>query len=180
VAAGVVAGAGAVAVASAVGAEVSAEEAPAAAGKDMKPDEFLDKIDDAAVTEAIRRAEETTSGEIRVFISRRELGSDDVMSRATTRFAKLGMMRTRDRNAVLLYFIPRAQKFAIVGDAAVHAKCGQTLWENVAAQIGDSLRKGEFTRAIIDAVAAVAAALALHFPKRSDDRNELPNEPIRD
>jgi uncharacterized membrane protein len=146
----------------------------------MKPNEFIDLIDDAAVTAAIQRAEEKTTGEIRVFISRRNLGPDDVMTRASMRFAKLGMTRTRDRNAVLLYFMPHAQKFAVVGDSAVHARCGQTLWDTIAAAIGDHLQKREFTEAIIDAVKSVGNALALHFPKTDEDRDELPNEPVRD
>jgi uncharacterized membrane protein len=30
------------------------------------------------------------------------------------------------------------------------------------------------------AVELVGAALEKHFPKRNDDRDELPNEPVRD
>ena len=30
---------------------------------------------------------------------------------------KLGMDKTRERNGVLLYFAPQAQKFAVIGDA---------------------------------------------------------------
>ena len=146
----------------------------------MKPKEFLDRIDDAAVTAAIRRAEESTSGEVRVFISQRDLAGDSVLARARARFAKLGMTQTRDRNAVLLYFVPRAQQFAVIGDSAAHAKCGQELWDKVAAEIHDHLVKNEFTLAIVAAVGIVGAALATHFPKKSDDRDELPNEPMRD
>jgi uncharacterized membrane protein len=146
----------------------------------MKAREFIDRIDDAAVTAAIQAAEERTSGEIRVFISQRDLGDDDIMERATARFASLGMAQTRDHNAVLLYFLPRAQKFAVVGDTAVHAKCGQCLWDEVAAQIHAHSARGEFNHAIIVAVELVGAALEKHFPKRNDDRDELPNEPVRD
>jgi uncharacterized membrane protein len=146
----------------------------------MKPKEFIDKIDDAAVIAAIAAVEKRSSGEIRVFISQRDLGTDDIMARATARFAKLGMAQTRDHNAVLLYFVPRAQKFAVVGDAAAHAKCGQMLWEQTAAKIHDHLTKGECTQAILAAIEIVGAALQTHFPRRPDDRNELPDEPVRD
>src|SRR5688572_19209746 len=101
----------------------------------MKPDEFLHKLDDHRVAATIAKAEELSSGEIRVFISERDLGHEEVITRATARFEKLGMTKTRERNAVLLYFAPIAQKFAIIGDRGIHEKCGQPFWDEVAAEM---------------------------------------------
>src|SRR6478609_9167300 len=101
----------------------------------MEPSDFLQKLDDNRVAEAIEEAESMTSGEIRVFVTERDLGQDDVLSRAKARFEKLGMTKTRERNAVLLYFAPLAQKFAIIGDQGIHEKCGQPFWDEVAAEM---------------------------------------------
>ena len=58
----------------------------------MKAREFLAQLDDSKIVAEIARAEKGTSGEIRVFVSRREV--DDVVARAQWRFEKLGMTRT--------------------------------------------------------------------------------------
>ena len=109
----------------------------------MKPREFLQKLDDAKVVAAIQAAENSTSGEIRVFVTNRTLGPAEAVDRATVRFKKLGMTNTRDRNAILLYFAPRARQFAVVGDKHIHEKCGHAFWNEVAARTCAALRRGE-------------------------------------
>jgi uncharacterized membrane protein len=146
----------------------------------MKPGDFIQKLDDAQVVRAIQAAERKTSGEIRVFVTNRDLGADKVVDRAAARFEKLGMTSTRDRNAVLLYFVPRAHQFAIVGDKGIHAKCGDAFWSDIASGIREKLREGRFTEAVVDAIEKTGEALARHFPRQPDDRNELPNEVERD
>ncbi|CAN5405701.1 TPM domain-containing protein [soil metagenome] len=146
----------------------------------MKPGEFIDRLDDARVVEAIRQAESKTSGEIRVFISRRTLGRDNLMTRAATRFRKLGMDQTPERNGVLLYFMPKEQKFAVIGDMGINAQCGVSEWEKVAAELKEGLRQGQVTEAVVGGVASAGALLARHFPARPGDRNDLPNEVSRD
>ncbi|MFZ0711835.1 MAG: TPM domain-containing protein [Terrimicrobiaceae bacterium] len=141
----------------------------------MKPHDFLQKLDDAEVVKAIKAAERKTSGEIRVFVTSRDLGADKVVDRATARFEKLGMTATRERNGVLLYFVPRAHQFAIVGDKGIHEKCGEAFWGDVASGIGAKLKEGRFTEAVVRAIEKTGEALARHFPRRPDDRNELPD-----
>jgi uncharacterized membrane protein len=144
----------------------------------MKPAEFISQLDDAKIVAAIGEAERRTSGEIRVFISSREV--DDALTNAKLRFEKLGMTRTRDRNGVLLYFAPRSRQFAICGDSGIDAKCGPKFWEGTAEEVSVRLRAGQFTEAIVHAVQTVGALLAEHFPRRDDDRDELSNEVARE
>ena len=146
----------------------------------MKPKEFLAKLDDAQVVAAIAAAERETSGEIRVFVSRRTLGGDDVQRRAEARFVKLGMAATAARNGVLFYFVPRDRRFAIVGDRGIHEKCGDGFWTTTAAALHERLARGEFTEGVVEAIARAGAALAEHFPRGADDRNELRDEVERD
>ncbi|HEY5705964.1 MAG TPA: TPM domain-containing protein [Terrimicrobiaceae bacterium] len=146
----------------------------------MKPGQFLQKLDTAQVVRAIQEAERKTSGEIRVFVTNRNLGDDKAVDRAAARFEKLGMTSTRDRNAVLLYFAPRAQQFAVVGDTGIHQKCGDAFWRDVASGIREKLGEGRFTEAVVEAIARAGEVLALHFPRRPDDLNELPNEVERE
>ena len=39
-----------------------------------------------------------------------------------------------------------------------------------------SFRKGEFTEGVVAGVERVGQVLARHFPRKTEDRNELPNE----
>lgn len=55
----------------------------------MNAKEFLEKIDEAAVLDAVRAAERVTSGEVRVFVSRRCLRGRDVAERAHREFHRL-------------------------------------------------------------------------------------------
>ena len=100
----------------------------------------------------------------------------DLEQRAVRRFHKLGMTNTAERNGVLLYIAPRARRFRILGDVAIHAKCGDEFWRAVAAAMEGHFRKGEFTEGVLRGVELLGEELAKHFPRAVTDRNELPNE----
>jgi uncharacterized membrane protein len=140
----------------------------------MRPKQFIEKLDEAQIVAAIAKAERKTSGEIRVCVSHRK--REDVLAAAQRRFRKLGMARTRHRNAVLIYFAPLAHKFAIWGDVGVDEKCGQAFWNQLASAMGDLLKQGQFTEAVVATVKQVGDALAKAFPPDADDRNELPDK----
>jgi uncharacterized membrane protein len=146
----------------------------------MKPRDFLKQLDETKVVRAIQEAEGRTSGEVRVFVTSEAIAGDDAFAHAADRFEKLGMAATRERNAVLLYFAPRSHQFAIIGDQGVHEKFGDALWQGIVSSIREKLLNGHVTEAVADGIAMVGEALAHHFPRRSDDRNELPDTIERD
>lgn len=143
----------------------------------MKMEEFLSRLDESRVVEAIRAAERRTTGEIRVFVSTREAG--DALAHAKRRFEKLGMTHTRERNAVLLYFAPRSRKFALVGDRGIHEKCGASFWAEAVAEVQAPLQSEHFTEAVVLGVRKVGELLARHFPGPGES-NELPDAVERD
>ena len=139
----------------------------------MRTKEFLGKLEHDRIARAIATAEATTSGEIRVFIQRGNVA--DAVSDARDQFERLGMTQTRERNAVLVFVAPRAQKFAVIGDRGVYEKCGQPFWEALTQAMRPHFQAQHFTDAIVHAVREAGSLLAQHFPRRPDDRNELPN-----
>ncbi len=160
-------------------AAILAGAAPAVAGNNiMHPKHFIDKLDDAKIVAAIARAEETTSGEIRVAISHRH--RVDALAAAQKRFLKLGMERRPQRNAVLVYFAPRAHTFAIWGDVAVHEKCGDAFWQGIAAKIAPRLKAGQYTEGIEEAVREIGVLLTQHFPRLPGEPNPLPGAITRE
>lgn len=146
----------------------------------MSSKEFIELIDEAAVLRAVAAAEKRTSGEVRVFVSRRRLRGREVAGCASREFHRLDMDTTDDRNAVLFYVVPRDRTFAVIGDEAVHAKCGQLFWDETAKMLEKDFAVGCFTEGLVAAVGRAADLLAAHFPRRGDDRNELPDAIARD
>lgn len=144
----------------------------------MKHQELINQLDEAKIVAAIAAAEGRTSGEIRVHVTHHQV--TDALARARLHFIKLGMEKTRQRNAVLIYLAPRSQQFAIVGDTGVDEKCGDAFWREVAAAMEKLLRNGQFTDAVLAGVERVGALLAAQFPRLPGDINELPDGIVRD
>jgi uncharacterized membrane protein YgcG len=140
----------------------------------MKPKEFFNKLEHDAIISAIRDAESKICGEIRVFISHKH--RKDPLAAGQRRFLKLRMDKTKEHNAVLIYLAPRSHTFAIVGDTAVHSRCGDDFWKEVTQQMSVHFRKGEFTQGIIHGIQRAGKLLAQHFPRHSNDMNQLPDE----
>ncbi len=140
---------------------------------DMSAPQFIQQLRETEIVTAIRAAELKTSGEVRVFISDKDVA--DPVAAAQEQFTRLGMTQTRDQNAVLIYLAPGTRKFAVIGDSGVHARCGDAFWEELARSMTDHFRKSEFTEGIVQGINRAGELLAKHFPRRSDDDNELPD-----
>jgi len=140
----------------------------------MKPNKFLDQLRHDDIVAAIREAEKKTSGEIRVFISRKPVA--DPVPAAQAHFVEMGMEKTRDRNGVLIFVAPRAHKFAVVGDLGVHARCGEEFWKQMAAEMSGHFRNSEFTSGILHGIKKAGEVLGEHFPRRPGDRNQLSDD----
>ena len=134
----------------------------------------LPKIDHSLVVAAIGDAERRTSGEIRVVVSRGKIA--DPVVEAQRQFERLGMTRTQRRNGVLILFAPRSRTFAVIGDTAIHEKCGDRFWRELAAAMTEHFKRGDFTTGLVHGIDRAGALLAEHFPRASDDRNELPDD----
>ena len=154
-------------------AEWAAEAVRVQAGKGMRTKEFLGKLNNDRVVRAIANAERQTSGEIRVFIQRGPI--DDPVSAAQAQFQKLGMIGTRERNGVLIFVAPRSQKFAVVGDEAIHRRCGDAFWQGLVEAMQAQFKSENFTDALVHAIDRTGELLAAQFPRQPDDRDELPN-----
>ena len=139
---------------------------------------FLSKLDSDRIVAAIADAENRSSGEVRVHVTRRK--PSDLEKRARRRFELLGMTRTAERNGVLLYVAPELRRFQILGDSGIHEKCGNEFWKETAAEMEEHFRRGDFTEGLVHGIRKVGDMLALHFPRKDGDANELPDEVTED
>jgi len=141
----------------------------------MRTKEFLSKLEHDRIVRAIQQTEAKTSGQIRVYVQRGKLNVDPLIA-AQKRFHKLGMQKTPEQNAVLIFVAPRAHKFAVVGDKAVHEKCGEEFWQSLVDAMRVHFQNEKFSHAIVEAVEEIGKVLAAHFPKTRAARNDLSDE----
>ncbi|MGA2229428.1 MAG: TPM domain-containing protein [Tepidisphaeraceae bacterium] len=126
---------------------------------------FLAQIDDPAIQAAIQKAEISTTGKIHVYVCHHDVA--DPLLIAQQHFSRLGMDRTPHRNAVLIFVAPESHKFAIIGDKAVHEKCGDEFWSRVAGEMVEYFKKDQWTAALTHGIRKAGQLLSEHFPART-------------
>jgi uncharacterized membrane protein len=140
----------------------------------MHQKEFLAKIDQQRIVEAIGTAENQTSGEIRVHVQPRAGG--DIRNVAERTFERLGMTKTVLRNGVLLFIACEEQRFVILGDQGINERVPAGFWDEIAAKLKTRFRAGDFTEGIVEAIHSAGHELREFFPRATDDVNELAND----
>lgn len=140
----------------------------------MKASSFFTKEQQAQILASVREAEKETSGEIRVHIETSFTG--DVMDRAAWVFRKLGMHKTAERNGVLFYLAVSNRKFAIIGDAGIHAKVSAGFWDEISLLLQKYFKESKFTEGLSEGIILAGKQLKTHFPYSKDDINELSDE----
>lgn len=134
----------------------------------------ISESDKIAIQEAIRCAEELTSGEIRVHIDQNCKGNP--LERAIQVFNKLKMQATKERNGVLIYLSFKDKKLAILGDIGIDEKVGSDFWTSTKDQLILDFKNNQFREGITNAVIEVGKRLKEYFPHQADDSDELSNE----
>jgi uncharacterized membrane protein len=146
----------------------------------MQTNAFLKALDNDRIVAAILDAESRSIGEIRVHVTNQP--TTEVEAAARAQFEKLDMTKTALRNGVLIYVAPRSQKFAVIGDAGIHERCGTTFWSGIATAMEADFRAGRFTDGIVKGVQEAGNALARYFPREGTkpDVNELSDDVTED
>ena len=130
--------------------------------------------DKKAIVEAIKKAEESTSGEIRVYMEGTTENSP--YERALYLFEELGVYKTTLRNGVLIYVAVNDRKFVILGDEGINKAVVDDFWESTKDIMQKYFQKGHFKTGIIEGVLKAGLELKTHFPYQEDDQDELSNE----
>ena len=141
-----------------------------------KKKEFFTPEEKQQLVDAIQKAEQRTSGEIRVFVESK-CRFVDALDRAQEIFFKLKMHETKDRNATLIYVAVKDKQAAVFGDEGIHQKVGQKYWEEEVNKMLVEFKKQHLADGLIGCIADIGQALHQHFPyDRDTDKNELPDE----
>ncbi len=140
----------------------------------MKASSFFTKEQQDQIRAAIKEAEETTSGEIRVHIETSLAGN--VLDRAAWIFKRIGMHKTAERNGVLFYLAVTNRKFAVIGDEGINSRVPDGFWDEVKELLEEHFSEGKFTEGLVKGILLAGLQLKEHFPHRKDDINELPDD----
>ena len=142
----------------------------------FKKKPFFTESEQKRVTEAVRDAEQRTSGEVRVFIESR-CRYMEALDRAAELFFALQMDKTADRNGVLLYVAMKDRQLAVFGDEGIHRKVGSHYWQNEVKMLISNFDKEDYAEGIRQCVIDIGEALHQHFPyDNKTDKNELPDD----
>ncbi len=140
----------------------------------MRASDFFNEGEKILLRRSIELAERETSGELRVHVEISFHG--EVLDRAATVFARLGMQNTRLRNGVLFYFSILNRKFAILGDAGINKVVPADFWEQIRMLMSGYFSKGEFAQGLCKGIEMAGQQLKAYFPHEGTDRNELSDD----
>ena len=139
-----------------------------------KTEDFLTSQQETEVVEAIRIAEENTSGEIRVHIE--EKSEKPPIERATEVFNTLKMYETEARNGVLFYINVSNHTFAIIGDEGINKVVPPDFWECTKDIVIENFKNQKYSKGLVEGIQRAGEQLKRFFPFQSNDTNELSNE----
>ena len=139
----------------------------------------LDDATLARIEARVAASEKRHSGEIRVCA---EAGlplsylwrGATARERAVTMFGKLRVWDTAHNNGVLIYLLLAEHRIEIVADRGLNERVSPSQWQEVTDRMRAAFRQGQFEAGLNDAIDAVDALLAQHFPLAPGQAN--PNE----
>ncbi len=140
----------------------------------MKATDYFTSVERELIRNAVGEAEKLTSGELRVYIE--DKCKSDVLDRAAFVFAEMLMHKTEARNGVLIYLALHDHKFAIIGDIGIHAKVGDSFWNDIKERMLEHFKQARFTEGLTQGIVEAGKALQQHFPRAANDSNELSDD----
>ncbi len=115
---------------------------------------------------------------LRLWLTPRAILAARVRARAIDLFKVGTEAKTLGRTGILLYVSLREHRADIVADEAIAAKVAPEIWGDAMAALIDLVRKGQPGEGMAEAVRQMGLVLADHFPRGSENPNELPDRLI--
>tara|TARA_R110000868_G_scaffold340203_2_gene600862 strand:+ start:1884 stop:2321 length:438 start_codon:yes stop_codon:yes gene_type:complete len=139
-----------------------------------KVEDFLSKEDEQEIIDAIRTAEQNTSGEIRVHIEKKS--NVDPFNRALEVFHYLKMDNTKEQNGVLIYVAVSDKTFVIYGDKGINDVVPDDFWDTTKDLIQSHFKSGNFKQGLVEGILKAGLVLEQYFPWQHGDKNELSDD----
>ena len=115
---------------------------------------------------------------LRLWLTPRAILAARVRARAIDLFKVGTEAKTLGRTGILLYVSLREHRADIVADEAIAAKVAPEVWGDAMAALIDLVRHGKPGEGMAEAVRQMGIVLTEHFPRGSENPNELPDRLI--
>jgi len=102
--------------------------------------------------------------------------AEAVSERALVAFYQQGLYRTEHGTGILIFISLLERKVWILGDRGINEKIPPGYWQSLADELAGGIRSGRAADTLCHVIAECGSELARHFPRRLDDRNELPDD----
>lgn len=135
---------------------------------------YLTEHQMASLVEAIKSAEQHSSGEIRIHIDSNT--EEKNAEPAFEVFKRLCMDKTKEKNAVLFHINFEKKYLTIIGDKGIHEKVKQEFWNQLHDKITSEFANQNYFESIKNAVLETGFELKKYFPLNGENINELSDE----
>ena len=98
--------------------------------------------------------------------------------RAMEQFLVQNLDTTAGRTGVLLFISVAEHHAEIIADRAINESVPEGTWQQIVDNLTDAIGSGQATDGFVEAIAAIGAVLAEHFPPGEHDPSELPDHLI--
>ena len=98
-----------------------------------------------------------------------------VTNRAFRYFTESGVYDTMEHSGILIFVSYMERQVRIVADSGISKHISQDLWNLIADELAENLRKGEASKAFTTAIEKCGQLLAENFPPHEENPNELPD-----
>ena len=135
---------------------------------------FFNAEEEKSIIQSIQKAENHTSGEIRVHLAKK--CTSDPLQEAANEFLRLKMHKTKERNGMLIWIAPIQKKLAIIGDKGINEKVGDHFWEEEKDLLLEHFKKGTYADGLCLVIHDLGQKLKTFFPVVEKNDNELTDE----
>jgi hypothetical protein len=137
----------------------------------------------ARIERAISESEALHCGEIRFAVEAALdlsplLHGQQARERALEVFSRLRVWDTEHNSGVLIYLLLADHDVEIVADRGINAKVGGAEWEGICRRMEAEFRAGRFEEGVLAGIREITPLLARHFPARTGNPNELPDQAV--
>ena len=116
---------------------------------------------------------------LRLWLTPEPLRRAKVHRAAVQQFLAKGIHQTEARTGVLIFASAADRHAEIVADEGIYKKVNEEVWAEALEALGQGMKRGRPAAGFIEAVALCGQVLAEHFPPKSDNPNELPDEIVQ-
>ena len=98
-----------------------------------------------------------------------------VTNRAFRYFTECGIYDTAEHSGILIFVSYMERQVRIVADSGISKHISQDLWNLIADELAENLRKGDAAKAFTTAIEKCGELLAENFPPHEENPNEFPD-----